>query len=112
MKYCIIFTDNTIPVVYHRLVHLISAFEWTLTILDDIGMIEMGVRCEEHLISVKFVVHCLLFLLWHPGGNLLAHHGRYSQSAAIGIAEPIEQALELVGTGDNSTNHVNVLPES
>ena len=36
----------------------------------------------------------------------------HCQSAAIGIAEPIEQALELLGTGDNSTNHVNVLPES
>ena len=69
VKYRIVFTDNTIPVVYHRLVHLISAFERTLTILDDIGMIEMGVRCEEHLITIKFIVHCLLFLLWHPGGS-------------------------------------------
>lgn len=62
VEHSIVFTDNTIPVVYHRLVHLISAFERTLTILDDIGMIEMGIRCKKHLIPVKFVVHCLQFL--------------------------------------------------
>ena len=36
----------------------------------------------------------------------------HCQSVAIGIAEQIEQALELLGTGDNYTNHTDVLPES
>ena len=36
----------------------------------------------------------------------------HCQSVTIGIAEQIEQALERLGTGDNYTNHTDVLPES
>lgn len=57
MEYDVIRTDNGVPVADQFLVHLISVLEWSVTVPDDVRVVEVGVRCKEHPASVKCVVH-------------------------------------------------------
>ncbi len=65
MKYDITRTDHTVPVGNNRLIHVGHILEGSAAKPDDIGMVEVGVRCKEHPASVKFIIHNLLFFSAH-----------------------------------------------
>ena len=57
MKDNIVRADYAIPVGYERFVHNLHILKWPTTEVDNIGVVEVSVRCKEHPISIKFVVH-------------------------------------------------------
>ena len=61
----IIHSYYMIPVRYKGFVHLIHILERTTAKIDDVSMVEVSVRCKEHLCSVKFVIHNLFFFCTH-----------------------------------------------
>ena len=65
MEYDVIRTDNGVPVADQFLVHLISVLEWSVTVPDDVRVVEVGVRCKEHPASVKCVVHNVVVYAHH-----------------------------------------------
>ena len=67
IKLCLmLFRANCrIPVVNHFFVHLVCAPERPVTVTDDVCVVEVGVRSEEHPASVKFVVHYVLVVYAH-----------------------------------------------
>ena len=58
MEYDIIRSYHFVPVGDDGLVHLVNSLERTITILQYVGVIEMGVGSEEQPVNVKFEVHC------------------------------------------------------
>ena len=56
VEYIIVYPDNIIPVGYHRFIHFFNALEGTVTEPQNIGVIEVSVGGEKHLIAIEFVV--------------------------------------------------------
>ena len=65
MKYDIIRTDHTVPVGNKCFIHVFYILEWSATEPDDIGMIEVGIGCKEHLTAIKFIVHFFAICVHH-----------------------------------------------
>ena len=65
MEYDVIRTDNGVPVADQFLVHLLCASEWTVTVPDDVCVVEVGVRSEEHPASIKSVIHNVVVYVHH-----------------------------------------------
>jgi hypothetical protein len=57
VEYGVIGPYYIVPVLNQRLVHLVNVLEGTVTISDDVGMVEMRIGREERVLGVEFVVH-------------------------------------------------------
>ena len=62
MEYGVIGLYYIVPVLNQRLVHLVNVLEGTVTISDDVGMVEMRIGREERVLGVEFVVHVIVLL--------------------------------------------------
>lgn len=58
MEYGIIRADYIVPVGDDGFIHLVDILEWTIAILQYVGVIEMGVGSEEQPVTVKLKIHC------------------------------------------------------
>ena len=65
VKHDILRTDHAVPVGNHRFIHVRYILERSVTELDYISVIEVGVGCKEHPVSVKFIIHNLFIHVHH-----------------------------------------------
>lgn len=60
VKHDIFWADHAVPVGNNRFIHMGHILERPVTEPNDVGMVEVGVGCEEHPAPVKFIIHNLL----------------------------------------------------
>ena len=58
VEYNVVLADHTIPVANQCLVHLLNIGKWTLTIIQDVDVVEVRVACEEQAIGLQATYYC------------------------------------------------------
>ena len=53
VKYCVIGPDYPVPIRYQRFIHLLHVLKRSVTELDDVRMVEMGVGREERMATLR-----------------------------------------------------------
>ena len=69
VEHDILRTDHAVPIGNNRFIHVRHILERPVAEPDDIGVVEVGVRCKEHPASVKFIIHNLFIHAHHCAVN-------------------------------------------
>ena len=62
VEHDILRTDHAVPVGNNRFIHVRHILEGSVAEPNDIGVVEVGIRCKEHPASVKFIIHNFSFM--------------------------------------------------
>ena len=63
VEYCVIGSNDIIPVCYHGLIHLLYILERTVAEAYDIRMTKMRIGCKERMFCIKLEIHFCFLLL-------------------------------------------------